>query len=101
MMQKGLLLVGHGSSLPYNQELLENTAAMIAKKYPYFMIKCGFMRINKPTIEESLDAFSREPISSLVVVPLFLAKGIHIDKDIPAKIGLPEGTRKGVLSMNG
>lgn len=100
-MQKGLLLVGHGSSLPFNQELLENTAAMIAQKYPDFMVRIGFMRINRPTIEESLTAFSNDPVSSVVVVPLFLAKGIHIDKDIPEKIGFPEGSRKGVLSMNG
>ena len=33
MNKKGLLLVGHGSSMPYNQELIEKTAGMIKEKY--------------------------------------------------------------------
>lgn len=101
MTKKGLLLVGHGSSLPYNQELVEKTAAIIRGKYPEYNVKCGFMNMNKPSIRESLDLFRREPIESLVVVPLFLAKGVHIEKDIPGEIGLPEGTRKGTFAHNG
>lgn len=101
MNNKGLLLVGHGSSLPYNQELVEKTAAMIKEKYSDYVVKCGFMNINKPSIKESLDAFRHEPIDALVVVPLFLAKGVHIEKDIPGEIGLPEGTRKGTFAHNG
>ncbi len=42
-----------------------------------------------------------EPIDTLVIVPLFLAKGVHIEKDIPGEIGLAEGTKKGFFTMNG
>ncbi|MCK9632362.1 MAG: sirohydrochlorin nickelochelatase [Methanoregula sp.] len=101
MEKKGLLLVGHGSSLPYNQELAENTAALIQKKYPEYIVKCGFMRVNNPTIPESLDAFREEPIDALVVVPLFLAKGVHINQDIPRRVGLLEGETRGSFAMNG
>ncbi|MFA5269697.1 MAG: sirohydrochlorin nickelochelatase [Methanoregula sp.] len=101
MEKQGLLLVGHGSSLPYNKELAENTAARIREKYPGYIVKCGFMRVNSPTIPESLDAFRKEPIDALVVVPLFLAKGVHIDQDIPRRVGLPEGEIRGSFTMNG
>jgi sirohydrochlorin cobaltochelatase len=101
MTKKGLLLVGHGSSLPYNQELLDSTAAAIEKNYPEFIVKSGFMRVNKPTIQDALDAFRKEPISALAVVPLFLAKGVHIDQDIPKRIGFPEGVTKGTFILNG
>jgi sirohydrochlorin cobaltochelatase len=101
MSKKGMLLVGHGSTMPYNQELIENTAAFIRKQNTDFIVKCGFMNMNKPTIKESLEAFRHEPIDALVVVPLFLARGVHIEKDIPGEIGLPEGSRKGSFVLNG
>jgi sirohydrochlorin cobaltochelatase len=96
-----MLLVGHGSSMPYNQELIEKTAEFIKAKNSGYIVKCGFMNINKPTIKESLEAFRHEPIDTLVVVPLFLAKGVHIEKDIPGEIGLPEGVKKGSFVLNG
>ncbi len=101
MGTKGMLLVGHGSTMPYNQELVEKTAAMIKSQNSDFIVKCGFMNMNKPTIKDSLDEFRREPIDVLVVVPLFLAKGVHIEKDIPGEIGLAEGIKKGVFTLNG
>jgi len=100
MAKKGLLLVGHGSSLPYNQELVEKTAIIIRNQHPEYIVKCGFMNVNKPSIKESLDALRHEPIDALVIVPLFLAKGVHIEKDIPGEIGLPEGTKKGTFVLN-
>jgi sirohydrochlorin cobalto/nickelchelatase len=101
MNKKGMLLVGHGSKLPYNQELVEKTAALIQKNNTGFIVKCGFMNMNQPSIKESMDAFRKESIDVLVVVPLFLAKGVHIEKDIPGEIGLPEGAKKGSFVLNG
>ncbi|HOU81203.1 MAG TPA: CbiX/SirB N-terminal domain-containing protein, partial [Methanoregulaceae archaeon] len=71
MSKKGILLVGHGSKLPYNKELVEETAGLIARRYPDFIVKCGFMNMNSPSIKDSMDAFRNEPIEVLVVVPLF------------------------------
>jgi sirohydrochlorin cobaltochelatase len=59
------------------------------------------MNLNTPSIKDSLEAFRKEPIDVLVVVPLFLAKGVHIEKDIPGEIGIPEGTKKGTFTLNG
>jgi len=101
MGKKGMLLVGHGSTMPYNKDLVEKTASLIKSKNTDFIVKCGFMNINAPTIKESLDDFRLEPIEALVVVPLFLAKGVHIEKDIPGEIGLPEGSKKGIFTLNG
>jgi sirohydrochlorin cobalto/nickelchelatase len=98
---KGMLLVGHGSKLPYNKELIETTAAIIAGKTDEYLVKPGFMSINTPTVEEQLAAFRREDIDMLVVVPLFLARGIHIEQDIPRLLGLAPGVRTGEFQLNG
>jgi sirohydrochlorin ferrochelatase len=101
MGKKGLLLVGHGSKKPYNKQLIEETAQTIAEKDDSFLVKSGFMSINEPTVEEQLDAFRNEDIDALIVVPLFLAKGIHILKDIPAILGLEEDSYSGTFKANG
>jgi sirohydrochlorin cobaltochelatase len=98
MARKGLLLVGHGSKLPYNKELIESTAALIAGQHPEYLVRPGFMSMNEPTVGETLDAFKQDDIDLLVVVPLFLAKGVHILQDIPELLGLPEGKKKGTFA---
>jgi len=98
MVRKGLLLVGHGSKLPYNKELIESTAALIAEQHPEYLVRSGFMSMNEPSVGETLDAFKQDEIDLLVVVPLFLAKGVHIVKDIPELLGLPEGGKKGTFA---
>ena len=101
MGRKGMLLVGHGRTMPYNKELVEKTADMIRAQDNGFIVKSGFMNMNAPTIKEALEDFRHEQIDTLVVVPLFLAKGVHIEKDIPGEIGLPEGVKKGTFALNG
>jgi sirohydrochlorin ferrochelatase len=101
MSRKGILLVGHGSKLPFNKELVEETASLIGRNYPDFIVKCGFMNMNSPSIGDSMTEFRNESIDVLVVVPLFLAKGVHILKDIPAIIGLAEGEKKGTFTLDG
>jgi sirohydrochlorin cobaltochelatase len=101
MAKKGMLLVGHGSKLPYNKELIETTADLIARKSDEYIVRPGFMSLNTPTVEEQLAAFRGEDIDMLVVVPLFLARGVHIEQDIPEILGLPAGARKGEFQLNG
>jgi sirohydrochlorin cobaltochelatase len=101
MERKGMLLVGHGSKLPYNKELVESTSKIVQDRHPEYIVKCAFMNMNSPSIKESLNEFKSEKIDAIVVVPLFLAKGVHILQDIPGLIGLPEGTQKGTFTMNG
>jgi sirohydrochlorin cobaltochelatase len=59
------------------------------------------MSMNEPSVTEQLEAFRHEPIEALVVVPLFLARGVHIEKDIPALLGLADGEKTGTFGANG
>ena len=92
-----MLLVGHGSKLPYNKELIIETGRMIQERSDDYLVRCGFMSMNEPSVNDQLDAFRKETIEALVVVPLFLARGVHIEKDIPALLGLPEGGKQGMF----
>lgn len=90
----GVLFVGHGSSKPYNRELIETIAAMVAKKMPGSVTRIGFMNINRPTIKEGIDSFAGTGVKRIVIFPLFLAPGVHTTEDVPRLIGLAEGQRR-------
>ncbi|HMK45601.1 MAG TPA: sirohydrochlorin nickelochelatase [Methanocella sp.] len=95
----GLLVVGHGSSMPHNKELIEDIASRIAKRMPNAVTRIGFMNMNKPSIKDGLDSFQGTGVNKIVVFPLFLAKGVHIKEDIPGLIGLKDGEKR--ISYNG
>lgn len=99
MAKTGILLVGHGSKKEYNKSLITKTAELIAQKHPDYIVKCGFMEFNEPSIKESLDSFKKEDINSIAVVPLFLARGVHIDEDIPEILGLASGQKRGLFPL--
>jgi sirohydrochlorin cobaltochelatase len=90
----GLLVVGHGSSLPYNKELIEQIAAKISKRMPGAVTRTGFMNINKPSIMDGLDSFKGTGARRIVVFPLFLARGVHTTEDVPRLIGLTNGQKR-------
>ena len=90
----GLLVVGHGSSLPYNKQLIDEVAAKIARRMPGAVTRTGFMNINSPTIKEGIDGFAGTGVRRIVVFPLFLAPGVHTTEDVPRLIGLGEGQKR-------
>lgn len=99
MGKTGILLVGHGSKKEYNKDLITKTAGLIADRHPEYLVKCGFMEFNEPSIAQSLDLFKTEDIDSIVVVPLFLARGVHIDEDIPGLLNLAHDQKKGSFQL--
>jgi len=90
----GLLVVGHGSSMPYNKQLIEEIAARIAQRMPGAVARVGFMNINKPSIKDGLDSFKGTSVRRIIVFPLFLARGVHTTEDVPRLIGLKEGEKR-------
>ena len=86
----GLLLVGHGSQLPYYKENLEKLVAILRKRSTFGEVAISFMQRDPPTIGEALDMLAQRKMSKIVLVPVFLAAGIHTTHDIPKLIGVQE-----------
>lgn len=81
----GILLVGHGSSLPFNNQVLEEIAAKFNDKSDY-TVELGFMNISHPSIPEAFEKINDK--ENVIAVPVFLAHGIHTMLDIPTALGL-------------
>lgn len=83
---KGAILVGHGSRLNYNKELLINLSE-IFKEYFDGVIEVGFMEMNTPKIMDAINNAVKKGADELYIVPVFLAKGVHTTEDIPNEVG--------------
>ena len=64
------------------------------------VVSC-FMQINEPSVPAGLRSLVSKGVDTVYVQPCFLAGGIHISKDIPEAIGIEQGTKEGVLTVEG
>ena len=84
----GILLIGHGSSLPYGKEVLNEICTKTKLRIEDFDIELSFMRIEKPSIPESFKKLQDKGYENIIVLPVFLADGLHTKSDIPTTLGL-------------
>jgi sirohydrochlorin cobalto/nickelchelatase len=95
----GILVLGHGSTLPYNRELIQAMAEMIQTAHPG-PVRTAYLNMNKPDIPEGLRSFSGTKVKKIVALPLFLAHGVHTTQDIPRELGI-NGDGKAFLDIDG
>jgi len=95
----GVILVGHGSREPYNKEAIKHFAELLMGEYGF--VGYAFMEMSDPSIPEALEAAAKSGVEELIVQPVFLTRGVHIDQDIPALLGIPKGSRIGKIVVSG
>ncbi|OEC86590.1 MULTISPECIES: sirohydrochlorin nickelochelatase [Methanobacterium] len=86
----GILLIGHGSRLPYGKDVVSQIAEMY-KENSNYLVEVGFMNISKPSIPSAINKLSKEGVEKIIVTPVFLAHGVHTKQDIPHILGLDDG----------
>ena len=86
----GILLVTHGSRLNYNKEFATALYDKFAKTCE-MPSSFGFMELCGPSIPESINKLVDEnDLERLVVIPVFIAPGMHTTHDIPHILGFLE-----------
>ena len=83
----GVLLICHGSRLKYNKEFISDLHSYYAKQSKYIS-NFGFMELVEPDIPTSANKLIEKGVDRLVVVPVFIAPGIHTKIDIKTILGL-------------
>jgi sirohydrochlorin cobaltochelatase len=97
----GILIIGHGSRLPYNNQVVTEIANMIAEDHPEYVIKTGFVEHSKPTVKEALMSFEGTGVTKIAATPIFLASGVHLTEDIPEFLDLDPQTNEGEVDLDG
>ncbi len=100
MSKEAILLVGHGSKLDYNKQVLELQAENLRKK-GYKDVFIGYNEKTMPLAGEKLAELASMGYDLVYAMPVFIASGVHITRDIPRKLGIPEGSDGGVVEIDG
>ncbi|MCW3995176.1 MAG: sirohydrochlorin nickelochelatase [Candidatus Bathyarchaeota archaeon] len=86
----GLILIGHGSKLPHNRQNLENLAEVLRNRSKFKSVEIAFMIRDTPTIPQAIDSMAKQGVTKIVLIPAFLAPGIHTTQEIPELIEIKE-----------
>lgn len=100
-MKNGVLVVGHGSKLQFNKEIVTKAAARLANSHEFGPAEAAFMQLNEPDIKTGIKTLVDKGVDMIYVLPCFLASGIHLTEDIPGEIGLKKGERETKMVVDG
>lgn len=85
----GVLLLSHGSRLDDGEEVIKAYKEMYQEEFPEMPVEYGFMEIRKPGIQETIKKLTEEnDLDKIIVVPVFVAHGLHTKRDIPGLLGI-------------
>ena len=85
----GILLLSHGSRLDDGEEVIKAYTDMYREEFPNVAVEYGFMEIRKPGIPETINKLTKEnDLERIIVVPVFVAHGLHTKRDIPGMLGI-------------
>lgn len=85
----GILLLSHGSKLPQGKYVIEAYVNMFKVDYPDAIIDYAFMELREPTIPQSIAKLAENnDLERIIVVPVFVAHGLHTKRDIPKILGI-------------
>lgn len=95
-MSSSLILFAHGARDPeWAQPLVRLQQAILARE-PQRIVKLAFLEFMAPTLAEAIDAAVAEGCSAVTVVPVFLAQGGHVKRDLPLIVEAAQVRHPGV-----
>lgn len=84
---KGILLFGHGARNPDWAAPFHRIRELILAGNPDALIGMGFLELMRPTFDEGIDGLIQRGATEITIVPIFMAAGSHIKKDLPTMAG--------------
>jgi len=91
-MREGVIILAHGSRGARAEETLKETASRVRSSLGGTSVILAFLQFNRPSLAEAIAAAAGEGLDQVIVVPFFLAPGVHVEQDIPRE--LEEARRK-------
>ncbi|MDP2794682.1 MAG: CbiX/SirB N-terminal domain-containing protein [Sulfurisoma sp.] len=84
---KGIILFGHGARNPDWAQPFHRIRASMERQQPGALIELGFLELMRPTLDEAIDSLAARGVTEISIVPIFMAAGSHVRKDLPLLVG--------------
>jgi sirohydrochlorin cobaltochelatase len=81
-----LVLLGHGARDPDWAAPLLRVRETLACAKPALAVEPAFLDFMTPTLEDAVAALVGRGAARIVVVPVFLAQGGHLKRDVPRRL---------------
>ncbi len=85
-VNRGVLVVGHGSRRQEANDDVREAARRIAERGRFALIEAAFLEIEHPNISEGFARLVERGASEITVHPYFLSPGRHTRGDIPVEV---------------
>lgn len=86
MNEHHIVLIAHGSKAPKWKLPFEELATKLKKDIGENKISLAYLESIPPTLLEVISESVKKGFNNIMVLPLFMSGGGHVDKDIPEKI---------------
>lgn len=94
MRSSAIVLFAHGAREPEWARPLELVRDRLRSEG--LRTELAYLEIMKPTLETAARALAAEGIETVTIVPLFLAQGKHLKRELPAMVTALERSHPGV-----
>lgn len=83
MSTTALVLFAHGSRDPEWASPLQRVCALVRAQAPALRVELAFLEFIAPSLQDSAETLLAEGFERIVVVPMFIARGGHLKRDLP------------------
>lgn len=95
-MKTAVILLSHGSRLPEAKATLEAYQEMLKNTGLFSIVEAASLQFNQPDLPASLAEAAAKGAGRVIVMPLFLYQGMHMQRDIPEILAEEKGKYPGV-----
>ncbi len=95
-MTTAIVLLAHGSRDPEWSAPFERLARRVRERRPAAGVAVAYLELSPPTLEEAVASLVATGAGDIVVVPVFLAPGGHVRRDLPQLIDAVRARYPGV-----
>jgi len=92
----GIVLFGHGARDSEWAGPMRRMAERIGESAPGTPVSLAFMEFMTPTLDEAVDLLVGQGVGKIRIVPVFLAQGGHLKRDVPAAVAQAQARHPGV-----
>ena len=82
-MKTALILFAHGARDPEWANPMRRVQAAVQARQPGVPVELAFLEFMAPTLSESIAGLLAGGVRKIVVMPMFIARGGHLKRDLP------------------
>lgn len=82
-MEKGLILIGHGTRFAETDQIMSRYIEAIAQITPYEHVEKAYLQLMNPTLEEAVHKLFAVGIRQIVIFPFLLFNGYQNQVKLP------------------